>query len=85
MLALEVYWLYIILAARLLMIIDIIGPNSTFVGQSGTFPQKFTDFKKEDTEEMTSKGDEAIKEALANDYGVEATPQAMAMAGLLGR
>jgi hypothetical protein len=85
MLALEVCQVSAIFSARLLTALDIIGPNSTFVSQSGTFPRKFMDFKKEDTDEMTSKDDEIMKEALVNDYGVEPTPHAMAMARLLGR
>jgi predicted dehydrogenase len=64
---------------------DIIGLNATFVSQSGTFPKKFTDFKKEDSEEMFKTEEEAMKEALVNDHGVEATPKAMAMFSLLGR
>jgi predicted dehydrogenase len=63
---------------------DIIGLNSSFVSQSGTFPRKFTDFKKEDSDEMAKKDEEAIKEALVNDYGVEVTPQSMEILGLLG-
>lgn len=62
---------------------DIIGPNSVFVGQSGTFPKKYTDFKKEDSEEMIAKDGEAVKEALTN-CGVEATPAAVDIYGLLG-
>ena len=64
---------------------DIIGPNSTFVGQSGTFPRKFTDFKEEDSKEMGSKDYEMLKEALETDYCVEVTREALGMASLLGR
>jgi hypothetical protein len=64
--------------------IDIIGPNSTFVGQSGTFPQKFTDFKKEDSDEMMSKDAEMVKQALVHDYEIDVTPEAMNMVRLLG-
>jgi hypothetical protein len=64
---------------------DIIGPNSTFVAQSGTFPQKFVDFRKADTEEMMAKDKEAMKHALEHDYGIEATEKSMGMAGLLAR
>jgi len=64
--------------------IDIIGPNSTFVAQSGTFPQKFADFKKEDSSEMFSKDEEMVEQALAHDYGIEVTPEAMDMVRLLG-
>lgn len=63
---------------------DIIGPNSAFVAQSGTFPRKFTDFKKEDSEEMVAKDHEAVKEALVG-YGVKVTPESIEMYGLLGR
>ncbi|KAE9379507.1 oxidoreductase family protein [Stipitochalara longipes BDJ] len=62
---------------------DIIGPNSTFVSQSGTFPQKFSDFKKEDTEEMLAKDEEMTRYALEHDYGVKATQESMDMARLL--
>jgi hypothetical protein len=64
---------------------DIIGPNPTFVAQSGTFPQKFADFKKEDTEEMMAKDEEAMKYALEHDYGVKVTTASMDMARLLAR
>ena len=33
---------------------DIIGWNSFFVDQSGTFPKKFSDFSKEDSENLTN-------------------------------
>lgn len=85
MLALGVCQISAIFPAKVLTVLDIIGLNSTFVSQSGTFPQKFMDFKKEDTDEMTSKDEEIMKEALVNDYGVEPTLHAMAMARLLGR
>jgi len=62
---------------------DIIGPNSNFVSQSGTFPQKFTDFRKEDTEEMISQDEEMMRYALEHDYGVKATKESMDMARLL--
>jgi len=48
---------------------DIIGPNSCFVGQSGTFPEKFTDFRPEDSEDKTKRGDEAIAIAMKEDCG----------------
>jgi predicted dehydrogenase len=64
---------------------DIIGPNSTFVSQSGTFPQKFMDFRKEDTAEMIGKDEEMMRYALEHDYGVKVTPESMDMARLLAR
>jgi hypothetical protein len=54
------------------------------VGQSGTFSQKFTDFKKEDSDEMMSKDGEMVKRALVHDYGIDVTPEAMNMVRLLG-
>lgn len=35
---------------------DIIGQNSQFVDQSGTYPKKFTDFKPEDSERDDDEG-----------------------------
>jgi hypothetical protein len=55
------------------------------VKQSGTFPQKFTDFRKEDSDEMVAKEEEMVKEALVHDYGVEVTLKSMNMLRLLGR
>lgn len=63
---------------------DIIGPNATFVGQSGTFPIKFNDFRKEDTQEMLEKDEEVTMQGL-NEYGVKVTSEAMDMARLLAR
>jgi predicted dehydrogenase len=62
---------------------DIIGPNSNFVSQSGTFPRKFTDFKKEDTEEMMFLDEEMMRYALEHDYGMKATKESVDMARLL--
>lgn len=64
---------------------DIIGLNASFVSQSGTFPKKFTDFKKEDTEDMFRMEEEAMSEALVHDHGVDITPTAMRIFSLLGR
>ncbi len=50
---------------------------------TGTFPQKFTDFKKEDTEEIMSQDEEMIRYALEHDYGVKATEESIDMARLL--
>ena len=63
---------------------DIIGPNSAFVDQSGTFPKKFTDFRKEDSEEMTAKDHEMMEQALKSDYGVPVTAQTKQILALLG-
>lgn len=64
---------------------DIIGPNSTFVAQSATFPKKFSDFKKEDSEAMVAVLDKKVEHALKNEFGVEVTPSSKEFLGLLGR
>ncbi|KAM3084287.1 hypothetical protein ACMFMG_001608 [Clarireedia jacksonii] len=63
---------------------DIIGPNSGFVAQSATFPKKFADFKKEDSEAMVAIQDQNIEQALKNEFGVEVTPSSKEFLGLLG-
>ncbi|KAJ0120482.1 hypothetical protein J7T55_015211 [Diaporthe amygdali] len=54
---------------------DIIGPNSIFVGQSGTFPRTFTDYRDEDSEALRRKTAEDIRQALQTELGVAITPQ----------
>ncbi|KAI8246169.1 hypothetical protein K4K57_009625 [Colletotrichum sp. SAR 10_99] len=63
---------------------DIIGPNSTFVDQSGTFPQKFNDFSAADTQDRESNEKDIFEQALVNEFGVPATPQSKLMLRLLG-
>ncbi|ORY17061.1 hypothetical protein BCR34DRAFT_634366 [Clohesyomyces aquaticus] len=58
---------------------DIIGQNSSFVSQSGTFPNKYTDFPKAATAEMRATEEEMVKKALVEEIGVEATPDSMSM------
>ncbi|KAK1517784.1 oxidoreductase family protein [Colletotrichum costaricense] len=58
---------------------DIIGQNSSFVDQSGTFPKKYTDYPKQDTAEMKSTEEEMVKTALIKEIGVDATPGSMTM------
>ncbi|KAJ4297627.1 hypothetical protein N0V90_005520 [Kalmusia sp. IMI 367209] len=48
---------------------DIIGPNSAFVNQSGTFPKKFTDFAKEDSTDKDERAKEMVKTALETEAG----------------
>ncbi|KAF4974101.1 hypothetical protein FZEAL_8974 [Fusarium zealandicum] len=48
---------------------DIIGPNSTFIEQSGTFPQRFTDFRREDSDDKDAKSREMIKFAFEEECG----------------
>lgn len=54
---------------------DIIGPNSVFVGQSGTFPQTFNDYSNEDSEELRRKTEENIHQALQVELGVTVTKE----------
>ncbi|KAH7112928.1 hypothetical protein B0J11DRAFT_183741 [Dendryphion nanum] len=49
---------------------DIIGPNSAFVSQSGTFPKRFSDFRPEDSADMAKRGDEHVRIGL-KENGVE--------------
>ncbi|PQE33759.1 myo-inositol 2-dehydrogenase protein [Rutstroemia sp. NJR-2017a WRK4] len=63
---------------------DIIGPNSTFVAQSATFPRKFDDFRKEDEEEMVRVQEEQVQQALGNEFGVEVTSSSKNFLVLLG-
>ncbi|KAH6889245.1 hypothetical protein B0T10DRAFT_572616 [Thelonectria olida] len=43
---------------------DIIGPNSAFVSQSGTFPKRFTDFRQEDTDDLKARNTESVETGL---------------------
>lgn len=54
---------------------DIIGPNSIFVGQSGTFPRTFDDYKDEDSEALRNKTTEDIEQALQTELGVPVTQE----------
>jgi hypothetical protein len=64
--------------------LDIIGPNSAFVSQSGTFPKRFADFSKVDTEEILRCTSEIVEEGLIHDCGVPATEENILMYRLLG-
>jgi len=57
---------------------DIIGPNSTFVGQSGTFPRKFSDSALEDISELAKRAKDMVSEELTG-YGVPVTEQSIGM------
>lgn len=54
---------------------DIIGPNSVFVGQSGTFPRTFKDYREEDSEALRKKTAEDIEQALQTELGVPVTKE----------
>ncbi|KPM42711.1 hypothetical protein AK830_g3856 [Neonectria ditissima] len=64
---------------------DIIGPNSHFVNQSGTFPKKFTDFSAADTAGKSSRAEEMVQTALKEECGgVPVTPESTLMWRLFG-
>lgn len=63
---------------------DIIGPNSVFVDQSGTFPQKFNDFTEADAEDRARREDEINQQVLGTEYGVPITPESKRMLRVLG-
>jgi hypothetical protein len=54
------------------------------VDQSGTFPKKWSDFNKKDSEELHLQEEEMVKEALLHDYKVEVTPEAIDIVKILG-
>ncbi|ENH69542.1 Inositol 2-dehydrogenase 3 [Fusarium oxysporum f. sp. cubense race 1] len=63
---------------------DIIGPNSTFVEQNGTFPQKFNDFSEEDGQDRSRREADIFEQALVKEFGVPSTPQSQRMLRVLG-
>ncbi|KAJ5096206.1 Oxidoreductase [Penicillium alfredii] len=52
---------------------DIVGPNSAFVGQSGTYPRTFQDYDQKDTTALAKMNGELIQQALAEELKVPAT------------
>lgn len=44
--------------------VDIIGPNSLFISQSGTFPERFMDFSATDTIDKETRAREMTSQAL---------------------
>lgn len=53
---------------------DIIGPNPTFVEQSSTFPQRFTDFPAGEIEERAALSKQKLQQALEVECKVDMTP-----------
>ncbi|CAG8922224.1 unnamed protein product [Penicillium salamii] len=56
---------------------DIIGPNSTFVEQSGTFPFRATDFNEKDTQDKNTRATDIVRQGLA-EAGLENFDDSMA-------
>ncbi|SPJ71026.1 uncharacterized protein FTOL_00754 [Fusarium torulosum] len=63
---------------------DIIGPNSYFIDQSGTFPQRFNDFSDADIQDKDQRAKEMIHTALHKECGIAVTPESTRMWRLLG-
>lgn len=62
---------------------DIIGPNSAFVSQSGTFPKRFNDYSEDVVEEKTSRASDMVEQGL-RECGLETTEGRTRMWRLLG-
>ena len=58
---------------------DIIGPDSIFVGQSGTYPRTFSDYREEDTKALRKKTREDVEQALPIELGVAVAAARMAL------
>ena len=54
---------------------DIIGPNSVFIGQSGTYPRTFSDYRAEDSEALHTKTNDNVKQALQIELGITLTEE----------
>lgn len=63
----------------------IIGPNSNFVGQSGTYPKKFADFRPQDVEDGLLRETDIVKCALRDEFGVAVNEDSIRMLQMLGR
>jgi len=63
---------------------DIIGPNATFVGQSGMFPKQFNDFSEADTQDRLVRESRMCQQALREEFGVPVTPESKNMLRMLG-
>ncbi|KAJ6023665.1 oxidoreductase [Penicillium herquei] len=63
---------------------DIIGPNFNFVNQSGTYPQRFTDYKQEDTDDRVQREAKITHQALCTEFGVAQTAKSEFLLRALG-
>lgn len=63
---------------------DIIGLNSFFVGQSGTFPKVFSDYRAEDSAELGKRTTQILDQALREELHIEPTPETTLMWRHLG-
>lgn len=58
---------------------DIIGPNSVFISQSGTYPRTFNDYHKGDSDELSAKTQSDIYQAIHSELRVTPTKDAHMM------
>ncbi|EAS36182.3 uncharacterized protein CIMG_01536 [Coccidioides immitis RS] len=63
---------------------DIVGQNSTFVAQSGTFPKRFGDWDPRNVRAMKDIMEDIFEQALRNELELPVTPQLMTMWRHLG-
>lgn len=63
---------------------DIVGPNAHFVGQSGTFPKKFSDFTDEDSKTLRDQDDDINQQALLKEFGIPDNKESRFMLFILG-
>ncbi|KAB8225622.1 hypothetical protein BDV33DRAFT_187403 [Aspergillus novoparasiticus] len=65
---------------------DIIGPNSVFVSQSGTYPRTFNDYPEADSEALHTKTHNDMEQALHTKLGITVTKETamIAMREIIG-
>jgi predicted dehydrogenase len=63
---------------------DIIGRNAIFINQSGTFPHRFTDHAKVDSDALAEANKDWLHQGLTEDLGIEVTEEASQLWFLLG-
>jgi predicted dehydrogenase len=63
---------------------SIIGPNTNFVNQSGTYPQRFTDYSPEAIKDKQRQSADVFGRALEREIGVANTPEARSQLFILG-
>ena len=64
---------------------DIVGPNEIFVDQSGTFPQRFSDFTEADGQDRVRRDADIFEQALRHEFDVPNNAQSQRMLRILGR
>lgn len=63
---------------------DIIGPNSIFVGQSGTYPRRSNDITEDDIQDRQKREADIFQQALGEEFDIPVTPESQRMLRLLG-